>query len=45
MQFLRQLKEKHERLKNRIHSFRIPLSPTGMGLKQKYFYSTLHRLL
>ena len=27
--FIRDLSERHERLKSRIHSFRIPLSPNG----------------
>lgn len=33
--YLKELNAKHERLKKRIHSFRIPLSPSGrrfMGL-------------
>ena len=29
MDFLRQLGERHERLKERVHAFRIPLSPAG----------------
>lgn len=30
--FLQDLHERHERLKKRIHSFRIPLSPTGQKI-------------
>lgn len=29
MEFLKELSRRHEALKKRIHSFRIPLSPTG----------------
>ena len=30
LEFIRNLSDKHEKLKKRIHSFRIPLSPTGL---------------
>jgi hypothetical protein len=29
MRYLKDLREKHENLKKRIHAFRLPLSPTG----------------
>lgn len=29
IRYLKDLREKHENLKKRIHAFRLPLSPTG----------------
>jgi len=40
MQFLRDIQEKHERLKKRIHSFRLPLSPTGQRI-MGFIYFTI----
>ena len=39
MDFLRTLGEKHEALKNRIHSFRIPLSPAGQRVMLCVYFS------
>jgi hypothetical protein len=32
IRYLKDLREKHENLKKRIHAFRLPLSPTGQKL-------------
>lgn len=37
--FFQQLHEKHERLKKRIHSFRIPLSPRGQAIMKVVYFS------
>jgi len=37
--FLSQLGERHERLKERIHSFRIPLSPAGQRVMGLVYFS------
>lgn len=39
-ELLSDLSEKHENLKKRIHSFRIPLSPTGQKF-MGFFYFTV----
>lgn len=37
--FFQDLHEKHERLKKRIHSFRIPLSPRGQAVMKVVYFS------
>mmetsp|Transcript_33949 Transcript_33949/g.34591 ORF Transcript_33949/g.34591 Transcript_33949/m.34591 type:complete len:94 (-) Transcript_33949:199-480(-) len=37
--FLKDLAARHERLKKRIHSFRIPLSPTGQKIMGFVYFS------
>lgn len=39
MEFLRNLSARHERLKKRIHSTRIPLSATGQRLMGVVYFS------
>ncbi len=36
--FFSDLSEKHERLKKRIHSFRIPLSPNGQRIMKVVYF-------
>ena len=40
LQFLRGLSERHERLKERIHAFRIPLSPAGQRVMGLVYFAT-----
>lgn len=39
MDFLRELNRRHEALKHRIHSFRIPLSKTGQRIMGVVYFS------
>lgn len=39
MEFLRQLGERHERLKKKIHSTRIPLSKNGQRVMAAVYFS------
>jgi hypothetical protein len=37
--FLRDVHERHERLKHRVHSFRLPLSPGGRRFMTLVYFS------
>lgn len=39
MSFFEDFSAKHEQLKKRIHSFRIPLSPTGQRIMKVVYFS------
>lgn len=39
LKFFANLSEEHEKLKKRIHSFRIPLSPTGQRIMGFVYFS------
>ncbi len=38
-EFLAKIADEHEKLKKRIHSFRIPLSPTGQRIMSVVYFS------
>lgn len=39
MNFIDKIRDGHEQLKKRIHSFRIPLSPTGQRIMKVVYFS------
>ena len=39
MEFLRKLSASHERLKEKIHAFRLPLSPMGVRVMKVVYFS------
>jgi hypothetical protein len=39
LDFLRKIGSEHEKLKKRIHAFRIPLSPTGQNVMKCVYFS------
>ena len=41
MEYLRNLSNEHEKLKKRIHSYRLPLSPTGIDVLPLYIVIVL----